>query len=269
MNNEVKFPQLPFLTRMMLKFGNTAKLELVLSSTAAKSAELVVKGITQSGVISMKQDTRADSVKKTTISQIDDIPIMIGIETTKLNTYHGSIFASLALRINGQIIFTFLSGFITNIKGLSWPNSNLQDTIPGKGIMTKEISADPAAGANATISVPPNELWKIRNIYMTFVTDATVANRKIHITITGQQTGINKCLTTSNQTANKTIEYFFQIQNARASILQGNHIISELPAETWIDYDSIIETDIANLQAGDNLSVMTVGIEKFFTGEEF
>ncbi len=69
--------------------------------------------------------------------------------------------------------------------------------------------ADPDAGAEISEVVPARRRWRILAVRFTFVTDATVANRLVHLHIDdGTNTFVDICVTTAHEaSATKTYNF--------------------------------------------------------------
>jgi hypothetical protein len=61
--------------------------------------------------------------------------------------------------------------------------AGLPAAVPGSGNILRIASADPAAGAEYTHSVPAGKIWRIISIVIPFTTAVAVANRRPVLTI--------------------------------------------------------------------------------------
>lgn len=67
--------------------------------------------------------------------------------------------------------------------------------------------ADPAAGAEASITVPSGEIWELLSFIVRLVTDATVANRQAQLVIDDGTNILWQSDSPSNQIASQTRDY--------------------------------------------------------------
>ena len=119
----------------------------------------------------------------------------------------------------------------------------------------KEIaSADPAAGAEISITVPDNKRWLIISLSFSLVTDATVANRNVNVI--AKNTGGNVVFRSGsniNHTASTTKVYGFAAIGDEGEGLGVTHIMA--PTILVLDEGMKLETATANLQAADNFGI--------------
>jgi len=249
----------------MLRFGKEAKLQLIIQSQATAAQVLNIRGITRSGVISFIHTTQTNNQRNSTVFPIDDIPLFITVTPTATTTNHGAVWASLNLRVNDDIVFGLMSGFVNDDKALSWPNSDMQPKIPGHGFFTFMNSANPAAGAQANISPQSNQFFKILHGSVTLVTDANAANRRLHLTITTAGGGTVELISSQDQVASTTRIYTFAQYPSMPDDIDDNDILIPLPNELWSDGEGTIDTSIVNGQATDNLGVLSLMVERFYT----
>ncbi len=121
--------------------------------------------------------------------------------------------------------------------------------------------ANPAAGANFTITVPPNEAWGLRAIRFQITTDATAGNRSAMLLL------------------DDTVNIFFQVTPAsvlapsisgRFSFGRGigyasavnTHRVQGLP-DVILDTGWRIQSSVEGLAAADQISLITVLIDVF------
>lgn len=257
----------PFLTRAMLRFGNKAKLELKLTLISDGTSEVVVRGLTQSGTISFKGRPNGSSSRKNITVQIPDIPTLVSVIPVADTVPHGEIYAALSLVVNGDVVFFLVSGLISSTKGLSWPNADLTDMIPGRGQFIERASSNPAAGALPSINTIANTMFRVHSARVTLVTDANVADRRVHFRFLGGSIGFYNVFGNVNQTASQTREYVAMPIGAIPAEEHDEKVIVPLPNELWVNGEGLFDIEVTNLQAGDDLNNLRVLTEEFFAGE--
>ena len=266
MEDNNNFAQVPFLTREMLKFGSDAKFELSVTTISVAAVSVPIRGITRSGVISAKHTGTANSQLATSNFQIDDIPTMITVAPLAAGFVHGSVYASLSLRINEDIVFTLVSGFLTTAKGLSWPNSNLSDPMPGHGMIELKTFNNPSAGANLSSAITPGETWRVLYGGFDLVTNATAASRRVHVGTEVAATRFIVSWGNTDQLASTTKSYELLRIGSIPVEEASNRIIIPIPDDLWLRDLDTFEIEVKNKQAGDQLSTIVLMVEKFFKG---
>lgn len=120
--------------------------------------------------------------------------------------------------------------------------------------------ATPAAGAQAAQVVPDGQIWELESVRIVLTTDATVANRTVNVAIYNSA-GTATLWTGSDilHTASQGATYYFA-PSARqsASFAIGGFAVSPLPYPITLTSGDEIRTRTINMQAGDQLSSITI-----------
>lgn len=256
----------PFLTREMLNFGREATLELLVRSVATVVRTFNISGATREGLIRATHTSFGNKQAQISIHRIPDIPIFFSVIPSATVTIQGRLHVTVSLRINGDIVFPLVSGYVYDHKPLSWPETNLRDNVPNHGNIEEIYTDDPAAGQEIEYFLEPNELWHITHCAITLVTSATVADRRVHLVFQGGRAGQIHCFAAINQTASQTRKYSFAPYGTILSEQDNGVILVNLPKDLWIDGEGTISTITTNLQAGDNFSRLKIFRELFFQG---
>lgn len=250
----------------MLRFGNIAQLQLVVRSNQTTQRTIFIRGITRSGTIGITHVGTSTTTLTESIHGIDDIPILLSVAPVALANVHGDLFVSVSLRINGDLSIPLLSGFVTQAKGLSWPNTNLQDLQPGHGHDNSIQITQPAAGAEFTITVPANRLWRIHSVTFTLVTDANPASRLVRLILTHLGTSFIIFPASTTQAASLSRFHSFLIGASGIPAAVSTTIISTFPDQIWAAGEDVFESDTVSRQVGDQFSVIALNVEEFFEG---
>ena len=261
----IALPQLPFVTREMLKFGNKAEIEIRLTTQCDAAVKVTLAGLTREGVFSFNQTTTNNSIIKRDNFRVSDLPIAISVTDPDGVLAQGQCFARCALLINGNVIHELVSGWVYTQKALSWPGGTNADLRPGGGLITTETSADPAAGAELTITVPSGEIWQVLGCQAQLVADATSISRLPHFEFTNSVGLMLSAFPSDSQSASETRNYSVVAQPATLDNNSGTHTTVYIPENIWLEPTSTVTTATLNIHAGDNWGVMTVNIERFFT----
>lgn len=263
-NKSPEFPQLPFLTRDMIKFGSEAQLGIQIISQCTNSRKIAIRGLTRSGLFDHDHTTSTAGAKTTENVGIDDIPIMLSVIGSGGVPVIGECYVSVTLTINQTPMFEIASGFVSAQKGISWPASNSEPSIVGHGEFDSVSSPNPDPDENASIQVPDKEMWLIHSAIVPLVTDATVANRRVHLLI-AVHSGINiQSWSSYDQTASLSRNYSFAQFGAIPDDVDDNDIMVPLAANMWVEPGAIIQTTTTNMQSGDNYGSLRLAIERYF-----
>lgn len=263
-----KFPPVPFLIRKMLSFEHGMTIGLRVTTQAASAEILTIKGLTREGPFTLRHQTVATGDRTTEDFRLPDIPISISVFDLSAFFVQGACYASLALTINEDIIQPLGSGLVYIQHPLTWPPPLSQDWRPGGGQLRSVSSADPAAGAEISLSVDTNFTWRILGISYTLVTDATVANRTPHLVFentAGLQLGF---FAKATQPASTTVKYSCMPIGGAEILSSGIFTMIPIPKGFLMDHAFTIRTETVNLKAGDNYSLMEVWVEQFFQRQD-
>lgn len=256
----------PFLHRNMLSYGREASFELIVKSKSKAKQPLRISGGTRSSLISIRHDTGAGGTITTTTHSIDDFPIFLSIEDPGLVNFQGDTFVSVSLRINKDISLPLVSGYIYEMKPLTYPSNTMQDMIPNRGEFGMVQSSDPGAGEQISITLAANEIWRMLWANITFVTSSQVGNRTIQINFKDDQGGQLTCSSPQSQAESLSRSYSLaQFGDPRTSGVD-NDIAINLPDNTWLTPSTVISTAVENETSSDNFGILFIMREKFYTG---
>lgn len=257
---------LPFAHRKMLDFEGGTQFGLRVTHQSHSIINIVITGATKAGVFTYKLPTVGDRVIYTQDFGLSDVPIWITAAVDD-NTYlPGTTFCRVDLLANGDVLQGLCSGYIDGVDAVSWPQTNLKPAVPNWGQIYRDSGTDPAANTEATYTIPDNLLGYIRSIHVRLVTDANVANRRVHMTLAIGATVMYDFFGTIDQTAGQTIDYFFIPNGAVTDELDNSKIVVPIPTDLRALDGWTLSTATLNRQAGDNFGAMDVLMERFFTG---
>lgn len=255
---------LPFLTRKQLTYQEGVTFALKIQSMSNAIVTLTIRVITKEGMSVFKHITTATGSVATNTFRISDIPILVSITDETGAFTQGGCYATLSLMQGSDKLYEMCSGFVYKLKSLSYPSNNGQDQVPGTGRLLTYTGTDPAAGAEIQEAVPTGRLWKLRSIYFKLVTDANVANRRVHIQATYAGDTFLDVYTNIDQAAGTTKYYYFSNANVGTIAENANKILGGLPDNIWVSSDDVIVTSTLNKQAGDNFGAPILQVEEFF-----
>lgn len=255
--------QLPYLLRDMLRFEGSVSFGLRLQLRSYVAGSLTIRGCTREGIFTYKQVIAPSTTMQTFNFRIPDVPIVLSVIDEALNRIQGTTYCSLSLTANDESIYKLCSGYVYDMKGISYPQTFAEDYIKGGGYLSTVVTADPAAGAMWTIPIPDGQMWKIQAVQTTLVTDATVANRRVHIKISTAAGPVIDMFSNVDQTASTTVRYVCANYGSTIDELDGGVMLLNLPKDLYLVPGDSIDITITGGVAGDNLSTGSAIVEKF------
>jgi len=121
--------------------------------------------------------------------------------------------------------------------------------------------ANPAAGAQWTQTVPNNTIWLINNVEFQLLTDITVINRIGRVEIFDGTTNTRIAMAGFNQAASLTINHMYKL--AGHGLNATNQGSGDLAHRLYLRPTWIIRSNVANLQAGDALTAISLYIQRW------
>ncbi len=265
MNEE--FKATPFLTRKMLAFENASTFALRLTTQSRGTQRVVVTGATKEGIFTFAHVPTGDGVSSSSTFNIPDLPIWVSVLDIDGSYASGSIYCKLSLVINGNPLHQLAIGTVNAGKGLSWPQSDINNSEPVKGHILTVAGDNAAAGDDVLDVVPTTSWWKLRAFNFTLVTDATVSSRRVHVKIGANGVFQFENAAAIDQTASQTRVYYCYVASGGLQIDNGSAIHIPIPPDLILMPDDEIITITTNLQAGDNFGAVQYYVEEYFNSD--
>lgn len=118
------------------------------------------------------------------------------------------------------------------------------------------VGANPAAVAEASVTVPAGETWQLQSVDLTLVTSVTAGNRRVALVIDDGANIVAKIVAAVDQAASLTVEYVFAGAGENAAV-RGGVLLEPLPAFT-LGPGWRIRTITTGMQAGDDYGAPVV-----------
>lgn len=179
----------------------------------------------------------------------------------------GQVFAHVGLgrgtAAAAEMVHTLIADYVTSGVGLAWPGGQIRQSVEGRGMLRSVTGTDPAAGAEVSEAVPTNARWLLHGVRLTLVTDATAANRRVHLSIQNELTVPLLDLAAGDvQAASLTRRYNCEPAGFQRTAAD-NEIYLPLPRPLPLLQGWIIATVTTNLQAGDNFQAPRLYVEEW------
>lgn len=256
--------QLPFTNRDQLRFEEGVMFGLRLQVQASNSSTLTIRGFTRSGVFTFSAVTAATSLLETFNFRLPDIPIMVSVVDGTNSLIQGTCYATLFLTLNNDIAYSLCCGMVFARRAISYPVSGNELARPSAGVLRSFNGTDPAAGAEVSQTVTAGQLWNIKSVVVTLVTDANVANRRVHIVFRNGGGETVRAYATIDQAASTTVKYIFAHYGYTPDETDTNTVLINIPDNVFLESGSDFITATTNIQVGDNFGAPRVTLEHWF-----
>lgn len=253
----------PFPTRDMLSFGGEISFILRVQTQTIATTTVEVTGMSKDGPFKFRFITGTDGSIEERDFPLPDIPVFASVRDVGEDTTQGELYARMLLVGNGNELTELGAGLVYNSRSVTWPFSNVTDQLPGHGHFKIVTSADPAAGAEATISVPQHKLWRVYSVEFDLQSDSNAATRRVHL-IFGE-TGVNgiNCFADTSQIVNELFHYSAAHFGGSIDAEHDDDKLIPIPNPLWLMSEEVIETETTAIQAGDNFTPLRVRVEEF------
>lgn len=254
----------PFLTRKMLDFEHGTAFDLEVNVTSPGSlGTLKITGATKAGPFSFEVEPTGGIAETFTLN-VPDVPIFTTAHVSSNVVTYGDMWVSVYLRANQVRILKMYAGYVTTLNALAWPYPATVGETKDRPAFAVLGTNAPAAGAEATITVPAGEMWRVHSVTMSLVTSSTVANRRVHLTM-GGGAGVRRLrmFGAQDQAASLTYNYFFQGVPNVADEFDNNVVQVAIPTGVMLYAGNVIQTVTTNIQAGDDFGTVTAWGELF------
>lgn len=255
---------LPFLTSDMLRFKTGTTYTLVVNTRSMDGSPLYITGISREGPFTYKIVPSSDGSVVSNTFRLSDFPIFLSATNPITTVYKNGVYIDVSVQINGDVMMSLMSGYVYSSKALSWPSATMELATPNDlGYRIERDSTDPAAGAEMSYSLPANRIYHIRSIKITLVTDATVANRRVHLNVLESNGGTMEFISSVDQPASTTRTYWFEPISGLGTYADDNDIIVPIIDNIWVRGGTLTRTQTTNIQAGDNYGIANHWMEEF------
>lgn len=174
----------------------------------------------------------------------------------------GECYARLILRRgrSGANQALLCQGYVSDDSYVHWPLVHSRSSVDGVGAIVRVTSADPAAGAEISQTVPAGQTWELLAMRFQLVNDATVAVRNVGILFDDGATAFLVSKSASAQTASQSHNYNVGAFGVSPVVVVNEHIIP-VPRCIRLRPGYRIRTNTDNLQAGDNFGAAQLVVQ--------
>lgn len=260
---EDQFSSLPFLTRKMLSFEHATAFSLVVRVKADGADPLRIRGATREGLFTFRVIPDANYQLTESTFGLPDIPLWISVVDPENQYIQGKCFVSISLAVNGDIVQQLVSSYVSGNHWASWPLTMNEYGRPTPAQIITYNSSNPDAGAQHSFGPPGNTLWLLKALRFSLVTDATVANRVVHIVFSTGGFSTIDCISATAQAASLTRSYSCYPGISGGAAADDNDIIIPIPAGLILGGGDKIKTTITGGVAGDDWGAAQAFVEQY------
>lgn len=246
----------------MMAWQHAASFTLEVEVYGGVSDQFELRGFTREGPFVFRFLSTGATNADTFSFTVPDFPIMFSVLRVLIPSNINDAHITVHLGINGTHHALLAAGNLNATVGLTWPHSVRGNILLDRGENKTANSTNPAAGAEASVTVPENEVWIVNNVAVQLVADGNAANRRVALQLGASAANI-LLPAPADQMASQTIDYTWAEGLNSVSDATGFRMTQALPRQHFINSNDAIATVTANLQAGDNFGFMTVGVQKF------
>lgn len=123
--------------------------------------------------------------------------------------------------------------------------------------------ADPAAGAELSVPVPANKIWRIHSITLTLTTDANVADRYPIFAFLDGADMIWRIWYRTAHPASTVVSYHFALVGDDNAAPYLNNAFASAPFPMWFRGGETFDTLFTTLQVGDQISDAALNVEEW------
>lgn len=190
--------------------------------------------------------------------------LSVTVDVTTTGTPDAFTYAELGL-LRGRAadlhrVQVLTSGTLSISSALGWPGGRQDRAGEGRGGLNQTNSADPAAGAEWTLTLNAQQGTKVRSIRFQLVTDATVIDRFPRVEYVIGATVLWRSHPNVAQTASLTRDYNYALGIDFVDPAVAAEYQNQLP-DLILPPSAIVRSSTNGIQAGDNYGVANMYLE--------
>jgi len=254
---------LQVLDTRLLRFAEAELPELFIESWSNAVRTVLIRGFTIHGTLSFNHTTNGDRSRATDAFRLPEFPVMIQASPEAVPVRRGELYVRITLRLGGFPVGRLSAGYLTDSKTITWPPGVFEHFVSGLGLLRSITIPNPGAGNEISETVPTNTVWHVRGMMFGFVTDATVATRRV--TVQFDDGGLRFIRTRAAQTQAASQDLTYSLTEGvggEDTIGQGGNQI-HLPSNIRLFQGWRIRTLTDNMQAGDYYRDIQLYVEEW------
>ncbi len=255
--------EMPFLTRKQFAFEHGAVFQLSGEVRSSSNRLVRIAGFTKEGPFIFNIQTGAGFAGNTISFALPDFPVAVIVSDDSAVATQGSCYVELNLSVDGAAIMHLCKGYLGPNQPISWPYSPAPAEMQKRGELAVLTTADPAAGAEISLTTEAQSWLKIKTFLATLVTDATAANRTPELRITVNGSIVSRIPPFRAATASQTNVFQWSDAGAGINDTTGLKQLLLIPLDMLLPPGTVLATVTTGLVAGDNWSAAVLYVERF------
>ena len=244
-------------------YSERAHKQIQVESWSNSARELLLRGYSEAGAFAESHTTNADRSVATDTFEVHGDPISVTVSPLTGPVRRGECYVRVTLMMDGEPVKRLMAAYLTDGKTLAWPPGVHEGMTEGPGRVYTLTGTDPAPGAEIVQAVPTNARWKLLALRFTYITDATVTNRRVSTFIDDGTTNLNQVPCAIVQTASQNRKYSavesLGFDPGIAGLADFHLPLPPIPLAQGFR----IRTETVNHQAGDDFSLVTLTVEEW------
>lgn len=197
--------------------------------------------------------------------------LSVAVRTVNANIRGGQIFAMISLirqiaaAGNIQLELPLSRGYVTVFSPCTWPSLPVHFPTSKPGNLQTLQIANPAAGAEFTVTVPTNARWRFCCVRGTLVTAVAAANRSAILNFNNAGNVFYNACAAPVQAASLTWGYSWGAGVTTLLVTVGSttpNVETSIPVDLWLPGGSTVQSITQNIQAADQWTAIFANIEE-------
>ena len=254
----------PFLTRKMLAFEQGAAFSLLVHVVAHDTEAWELRGFTKEGPFTFRFLPVGDASLETFIFNIPDTPIHLslfpGIDANASAYCYGVVH----LRVNASRTYLLAQGACSFLHGICWPEQPVGNPFQLEGTIVAPAGAVPAAGAEATFTVPDNQVFEVLGVWIELTTSSTASDRTVAIIIEENSNLLSRNVAGTTQQASETQGYSFVPDGVTGVIVADESQEIKIRRGIILRPGSTLTTSTTNIQVADQFTALRILVRRWY-----
>jgi hypothetical protein len=179
--------------------------------------------------------------------------------------YRGQVYVSASIMVPDPNYQTYparlIGAYLTSGNVPSFPSGVQSDMLEGPGAPRVITGANPAAGAEISVTVPDNCRWRLLGMKFTLVTAAAAATRQVHIVISDGTTVVADYPAGGTQIISLTRTYYAAVFGVNNALITASEYVN-LPPDIILTAGWKIATVTDAMDVGDDYGAPALYVEE-------
>lgn len=174
----------------------------------------------------------------------------------------GQTYCRVELARGNQLSQVLIEDYVDRFQHVTWPGGTIHNFLEGPGFIHSLQVANPAAGADWTLTVGAHQRLRIESFNAVLTTSATVANRQVQLVVDDGTNIYWQHDANASQTAGTTFNYDATAINIPTGVITTT-LFLVMPPGLLLPVGHRLRTITAGIQAADQWSAIFLGVEEW------